>query len=114
MKYDVGTIITIVCVLLFYLRLIVIQRHRVKTARYQYAQVEKKNSKKKSGANPKPEVKYARLGIHIRSWVLIGVALFLITFGALMIASQFLGPSLSKFWWIPVNIGIAIFALAVN
>jgi hypothetical protein len=114
MKYDVGTIVTVVCVLLFYLRLIVIQRHRVKTARYQYAEVEKKNAKKKGKANQKPELNYARLGIHIRNWWLVALALTLITFGAVVTATQILGPTLSNLWWIPVNVGVGIFAFSVN
>lgn len=114
MKYDVGTIITVVCVLLFYLRLIVIQRHRVQTARYQYAQMEKKNEKKNSKTGQKPEVRYARLGIHFRNWWFVGLALILITFGAAVAATKFLGPSLSNFWWIPIDLGIGLFALSVN
>ncbi len=114
MTFDTGTIITIVCVLLFYLRLIVIQRHRVQTAKYQYAQVEKKLAKGKKGANQKPIVNYARLGIQIRSWWLVGMALALIVFGAVIVAAQLLGPVYSAYYWIPLNIGIIIFALAVK
>lgn len=114
MRYDAGTIVTIVCVLLFYLRLIVIQRHRVKTARIQYAEVVKKNSKKKGGAAVKPEIRYPRLGIHIHNWWLVGAALTLIIFGGFIAATQFLGPSVSRYWWIPLNIGIGLFALGVN
>ena len=114
MRYDAGTIVTIVCVLLFYLRLIVIQRHRVKTARIQYAQMAEKNAKKKGGAAAKPEIRYSRLGIHIRNWWLVGAALTLIIFGGVIVATQFLGPSLSGYWWIPLNVGIGLFALGVN
>jgi len=113
MRYDIGTIVTIVCVLLFYLRLIVIQRHRVKTARIQYAKMAEKNAKKGKGAT-KPEIRYSRLGIHIRNWWLVGAALVLIIFGGVIAATQFLGPSASKYWWIPLNIGIGLFALGVN
>ncbi|MHC1740462.1 MAG: hypothetical protein AB9897_05055 [Anaerolineaceae bacterium] len=108
MNLDTGTIITIVFVLLFYLRLTIIQRQRIKTAQRQYAQVEKKNS------NKKPEVRYNRLGIHIRSWWLVAGALILITFGAVIAATKFLGPTFSGFWWIPMNIGIALFAFGIN
>ncbi len=51
MGYDIGTIVIIVAVLIFYLRLIIIQRQRIKQARYQYAQVSTKLSKRKSTAN---------------------------------------------------------------
>jgi hypothetical protein len=114
MPLDTGTIITIVCVLLFYLRLTILQRQRIKKAQYQYAVVAKKNVKKKNNATQKPEIKYNRLGIHMRNWWMIGGALVLITFGAVIAATRFLGPSLSTFWWIPVNLGIALFAFGIN
>jgi hypothetical protein len=114
MKFDTGTIITIVFSLLFYLRLIIIQRQRIKKAKYQYAQVASKSSKKKGGADKKPEVKYANLGIHIRSWWMVGGAIALISFGAVVAAKQFLGPAYSNLWWIPVNVGIIIFAFGIN
>lgn len=115
MKYDAGTIVTIVFILLFYFRLIIIQRQRIKKAKYQYSAVEKKNSKKKKDTSTKkPEVKYTRLGIHIRNWWLVGSAIALITFGAVMSATGFLGASLTNLWWIPVNVGIVIFAIGVN
>jgi ABC-type Fe3+ transport system permease subunit len=114
MNFDTGTIVTLVCVLLFYLRLIIIQRQRIKQAQHQYAQVAKKNSQNKKSSSKKPEVRYNRLGIHIRNWWLVGGAIALITFGAVIAATLFLGPALSKLWWIPLNIGIGLFALAVN
>jgi ABC-type Fe3+ transport system permease subunit len=114
MNFDTGTIITIVCVLLFYLRLTIIQRQRVKKAQYQYATVSQKNSKKKNNSPKKPEVKYQRLGVHIRNWLLVVAALILITFGAVIAATHFLGPNLSTYWWIPVNMGIGLFALGIN
>ena len=114
MNLDTGTIITIVFVLLFYLRLIIIQRKRIQKAQYQYARVEKKNSKKKNNSNKKPEIKYSRLGIHIRNWWMVGGALVLITFGAVVAATRFLGPTWSGLWWIPVNLGIILFAIGIN
>ena len=114
MIFDTGTIITIVCVLLFYLRLTIIQRQRVKKAQYQYAAVAQKYSKKKNGSTKKPEIKYQRLGVHIRNWFLVVAALVLITFGAVVAATRFLGPNLSTYWWIPVNVGIGLFALGIN
>jgi ABC-type Fe3+ transport system permease subunit len=114
MNFDAGTIITIVCVLLFYLRLTILQRQRIKKAQYQYAAVAQKNSKKKKNADKKPEIKYAHLGVHLRNWWMVGGAIILITFGAVIAAIRFLGPSLSTFWWIPLNLGIALFAFAIK
>jgi ABC-type Fe3+ transport system permease subunit len=111
MSLDAGTIVTIVCVLLFYLRLTVIQRQRIKRAQHQYAAVQKKNTKKNG---MQPEVRYNRLGVHIRSWWLVAGAIVLITFGAVVAATHFLGMPLSSYWWIPLNLGIGFFALGIN
>ena len=112
MKLDAGTIITIVAVILFYLRIITIQRSRIKRAQYQYAKVNEKNSKKKNN-DKKPEINYSRLGIQIKNWWMVGGAILLITFGAVIAATQFLG-SYSNLWWIPMVIGIGIFSLAIK
>jgi hypothetical protein len=99
---------------LFYLRLTVIQRQRIKKAQYQYAQVEKRNNQKKNSGNKKPEIRYNRLGVHIRNWWFVGGAIALITFGAVIAATHFLGTTWSSYWWVPLNIGIGLFALGVN
>ncbi len=114
MRFDTGTIITIVAVLLFYMRLIIIQRQRIKRAQHQYAVVSAKNSKSKKKKDTKPEVRYSRLGIQIKNWWIVAGAILLITFGAVIAATQFLGTTLSNFWWIPVVLGIGIFAFDIK
>jgi hypothetical protein len=81
---------------LFYLRLIIIQRQRSKRAKHQYAQVAKKNSQNKKSSTKKPEVRYNRLGIHIRNWWMVGGAMVSITFGVVVAATLFLEPAISK------------------
>lgn len=105
-------IITLVVVLLFYLRLIVNQKGRSKTARLQYAAVSEKSKKKKNV--PEPQVKWENIGVRVRNWWLIGVGAVLILFGAVVYGTNFLGASLSSAWWVPVNVGIIIFAIAVR
>lgn len=114
MRFDTGTIITIVAVLLFYMRLIVIQRQRIKKAQHQYAAVKAKNSKSKKNNSKDPEIRYSRLGIQIINWWVVAAAIILITFGAVIAATQFLGPTYSTLWWIPVVVGIAIFAFDIR
>jgi ABC-type Fe3+ transport system permease subunit len=111
MNFDTGTIITIVAVLLFYFRLIILQRQRIKKAQYQYAQVSSKNAKKKNSKDKNPEVRYSRLGVQIKNWWVVAGAIVLITFGAVVVGTHFLGTALSTFWWIPTVIGIGLFAI---
>lgn len=113
MKLDAGTIVTIVAVLLFYLRLIGLQRNRIKRAQQQYAQVSSKNAKKKGGKDIKPEVNYDRLGVRVRSWYMVAPGIVLITFGAVIAATALFG-TFSTLWWIPVIVGIALFSLGLG
>lgn len=114
MKYDLGTILTVVAVLLFYMRLIIIQRQRIKKAQYQYAVVKAKNKKNKKTRDKDPELQYARLGVQIRNWWLVGVAIVLITFGAVIAATHFLGTTFSAYWWVPVLLGIGLFTFELK
>jgi hypothetical protein len=112
MGYDLGTIIIIVAVLVFYLRLIILQRQRIKKARVQYAKADKKLNKKNSDSK-KPEIRYSKMGVQVRNWWLVGGGIVLIILGA---AAKFKEFTLSgfDFWWIPVLIGIALMGLGVG
>jgi hypothetical protein len=113
MKLDAGTIVTIVAVLLFYLRLIGLQRNRIKKAQHQYAEVSSRNAKKKSAGDKKPELRYARLGVNIRNWWMVVPGILLITFGAAIAATTMFG-TYSSYWWVPVIIGIALFGFGLG
>ncbi len=112
MKFDVGTIVTIVAVTLFYLRLIILQRQKVKTAKMQYAAVDK--ARKKKGEQQPPEVRWSAMGVRVVNWWFGGVGLLLIAFGAAIAGAQFLSPSLNSAWWVPVTVGILLFSLALR
>lgn len=112
MGYDLGTIIIIVAVLVFYLRLIILQRQRIKKARVQYAKADKKLNKK-SAEGKKPELRYSKMGVQIRNWWLAGSGIVLIIAGAAVKFKEFtLGGF--DFWWVPVLIGIALMGLGVG
>lgn len=113
MRYDIGTIVIIVAVLIFYLRLIIIQRQRIKKARYQYAQVSEKLGKKKGTAGSKPEIRYSKLGVQVRNWWLMGAGIVLLMAGA---AVKYFDLRIGSFdyWWIPVLLGIISMALGVG
>ena len=112
MKFTTGTIVTIVAVMLFYLRLIALQRQKVKVARIQYSAAE--NAKQKKKKQEPLQVQWDVLGVRVRNWWLIGASLVLIIFGAVVAATQFLGPAVSAAWWVPLNLGILLMALGVK
>jgi hypothetical protein len=113
MKFTAGTIVTIVVVLLFYLRLIILQRQKVKVGRLQYSAADQARKKKKKEPEPL-DVRWGALGVRVRNWWLMGAGIILIAFGAVVAATHFLSPSLSAAWWVPLNIGIGLMAIGVK
>lgn len=113
MKFTAGTIVTIVVVMLFYLRLIILQRQKVKVARVQYSAAEKARNKKNKESEPL-EVRWGVLGVRVRNWWLMGAGIALVAFGAVIVGTQFLSPSLNAAWWVPLNIGIGLMAIGVK
>jgi ABC-type Fe3+ transport system permease subunit len=113
MKFTAGTIVTIVVVMLFYLRLIILQRQKVKVAKLQYSAAEKARSKKKNHGEPL-EVHWGVLGVSVRNWWLMGTGIALVAFGAIIVGTQFLSPELNAAWWVPLNVGIGLMAMGVK
>jgi sterol desaturase/sphingolipid hydroxylase (fatty acid hydroxylase superfamily) len=104
MKFDTGTIIAVAAVLLFYLRLIVLQRQRVQRASKNLA----KGSKK---LNPVPSTP---AWVVVRNSTLVGAGVLLIAMGAVVSIIpwfQSFGPS---WWWLPVTVGILLMGLGVG
>ena len=102
MKLDTGMIIVIGMVLLFYLRLIIIQWG--KADRYNRA----KNKGKKS-----PPQNYASLKFKF-NWLLIGIGAGLIILGTVMKGTGIFGLWLEQNWWIFVSTGIFVFGMGVR
>ncbi len=108
---DTGTIIVVAAVLLFYLRLIIIQRQHAKQLVRERAGAS--NSKKK-GNRPAPAITPAPLGIlstNRRDWAAGVIGLVLIILGVLLRAGIGFYPY-NAYWWIPVVIGLIPFSLA--
>jgi len=112
MNLSTGLIVTIVVVMIFYLRLVVRQRQKVKVAKIQYSAAEKARQKKK---NAEPlDVQWGVLGVRVHNWWFVGAGIVLIVFGAVLAGTQFLGASLSSAWWVPLNAGILLMAFGVK
>jgi hypothetical protein len=102
MKLDTGTIIVIGMVLLFYLRLIVIQWG--KADRYNRA---KKDDKKSTPQN------YASLKFNF-NWLLIGIGAALIILASIMKGTGIFGQWLEQNWWIFASTGVFVFGMGIR
>jgi hypothetical protein len=102
MKLDTGTIIVIGMVLLFYLRLIVIQWG--KADRYNRAI---KDDKKSTPQN------YASLKFNF-NWLLIGIGAALIILASIMKGTGIFGFWLEQNWWIFASTGVFVFGMGIR
>ena len=102
MKLDTGMIIVITMVLLFYLRLIIIQWG--KADRYNLA----KSKGKKSAAQ-----NYASLKLNF-NWLLIGIGAALIILASIMKVTGSFGLWLEQNWWIFASTGIFVFGMGIR
>lgn len=115
MKIDIGVAVVIFAVLVFYLRLIILQRQRAKQLprKQQGAAKTSQRAKNKSNApdlTPKPAPRYTILS-HKRRDQAIGIAgILLILTGILLNSGIVYIPSLQPFWWIPTSLGIVAFS----
>ena len=99
MKMDTGMVIVVGMVLLFYLRLIVIQWG--KANRFN------RNKKLSKGGN------YDNLKFRF-NWILLGLGAAIIILGILITATTWFGPWFKSNWWIFVSVGILIFGMGIR
>jgi hypothetical protein len=107
MRIEPGLVVIIVAVLVFYLRLIILQRERVKRAAYQPKPAGKKKAKP-SKKMPAPQ--YSIISKDKRDWIVAGSGIFLIFIGILLNLKVFPIPLAQNYWWLPVAIGIVAFS----
>lgn len=116
MPFDLGTIAAVVAALLFYLRLIMLQRQRAK----QLAQ-DRARGNKKANKNASSAASNTRL-VLIKNWYLVGLGIVLILTGALISAiptANAVGAAAGAapyrpYWWIPVTAGILLMTLGLG
>jgi len=102
MKLDTGMIIVIAMVLLFYLRLIIIQWG--KADRYNRAKIKGKKSAPQN---------YASLKFNF-NWLLIGIGAALIILASIMKGTGIFGLWLEQNWWIIASTGIFVFGMGIR
>lgn len=106
---DTGTIVIIVAVLFFYLRLILIQRERAKRAKA--APPAPRGKKKgKIGQPPSFAERYSILSRRKVDWVIAGAGVVLILAGVLLSVRLLPVPTAQAYWWLLVALGIVAFS----
>lgn len=103
MPLEIGTIVAVAAALLFYLRLILLQRQRTK----QLAEDHSKGNKKTNRVNPNAN------WVVIKNWYLVGLGIALILAGALLSAVP-AAAAYRAYWWIPVTAGILLMTLGIG
>jgi uncharacterized membrane protein len=101
--FDLGIILTIIVVLLFYARLIQLRGHHRKQARLEVLRTKKYKSKSKPKENELDQFK--RMQFQVTSWYLLapGVILFLVGLG---IRTTPLVPApYNEYWWVGTVLG---------
>ena len=109
MNIDTGLAVVIIAVLIFYLRLIGMQRERVK----RLSQAEKKAGKKQSKAKGQAQAERAQYSIisqNRRDWVIGGCGVAAVVLGVLLYLNIFPFPAAQTYWWIPTALGIVAFS----
>jgi hypothetical protein len=109
MNLSIGVIITILAVVLFYVRLGYLQLGKERRAK-EYEEDVKRNKGKK-GKNKPGEKPAGRYSIEVKSipWVIISIVL--VVLGVLINSDPAIFPAAKDFWWVAVVAGIVILGI---
>ncbi|MGE5221637.1 MAG: hypothetical protein ACM3PY_04310 [Omnitrophica WOR_2 bacterium] len=107
---DTGTILVVVAVLLFYLRLILLQRQAAKRLKSTPFTGKQKKQDKSLGNTPSSIWILSR---NRRDWVFAGIGLVMILIGLLIRAGVIPIPQ-EPFWWIITVAGLVPFSLGFH
>jgi hypothetical protein len=112
MQFSYGTIIALAAGLFFYLRLILLQRQKVKLlqARQASGQKRDKTGKRKTAGTPTKTIPQ----LQFSSIYLLGAGILLIILGAVISAPNWFSPTVRDYWWIPVTIGILCMTFSIR
>jgi hypothetical protein len=111
MKIDPGLMVVLAAALIFYLRLIILQRERVKGGRRELEAAAQKPKKKKA-VQPAPAVSYSILSKNRGNLAIAGVGVLAIVCGVLLNAQVIRVALLQPYWWLPTALGIIAFSWA--
>lgn len=115
MEFHIGTYIAIAAVLLFYLRLIILQRQKLKNGQSKQASKQgKKNGKAKGAASSTAALNAYRPTIVVANKLLVFLGVALILLGALISFLSSLPTAVRDAWWLPVTVGILLMGLGIR
>jgi hypothetical protein len=112
MKYTYGTIIAVAAALFFYLRLIILQRQKVKHLRSQSKKNQKRNQTGDSKGKNDLEIGFPKL--EILSPIVLGISILMIIAGAVLSAGNWLDPRARELWWLPISVGIILMSFSIR
>jgi hypothetical protein len=108
MPIDAGTAIVIGAVLIFYLRLIILQRERAKRAR----QASSAAGKGKKGGKAGAQQQFSILSPNLRDRIIGGAGVVAILAGILLNRQMLPWEVFHTYWWLPTALGIIAFSWA--
>lgn len=109
MNIDTGMAVVIVAVLIFYLRLIIVQRERVKRVSQTPSTTGKKKNKDQSLGSG---TRYSILSHSSRDRVIAGIGVLAILIGILLTMNIIPLAGVQPYWWIPTALGVVAFSWA--
>jgi hypothetical protein len=101
---DFGIYVIAVVIVLFYIRLYLIRRGKIRRQKVDMV----KHIRQGRKAPPLPPSDPAALAFKVKSWFVIVPAILLMLLGIAVYSEGFL-PDFRTFWWVPVAIGGILF-----
>jgi hypothetical protein len=111
MPIDTGTAVIVGAVLIFYLRLIILQRERAKRVR-QPNPSDGKGNKKSKARRAEAQRQFSILSQNPRDWAIAAAGVLAILAGILLYRQVLPGTALQAYWWLPLALGIVAFSWA--
>lgn len=106
MKWDTGTVITIVAAVIFYIHIFNLQRKKIRRLRAKSAHKQGGNQNVKTSRSKKSPQE--SLALDVRSWYMVGAGIALIAMGGIFYSTEWLGIGMKPYWWVAVTVGIAV------
>jgi uncharacterized membrane protein len=114
LNIDTGSIVVIIAVLVFYLRMILLQRQRARRIRYERqvyaASAAKARKKGKAPPPPPPASEYSLLSRHPRDRVIGIIGVVLIVLGVFLYSALNPWTQAAEYWWVLLSAGIVLFS----